>query len=451
MTKELTNLCKKASEIIQSFPKKTRMRVISHYDADGITAAAIICKALHRNGYDFHVTLMRNPFDRGLERVSKENNELIIFSDMGSGQIETIEKMGCKSIIIDHHQYLEKKTSENVHQINANLCGTDGNYEACGATLCYSVAKSLDAKNIDLAPLALAGATGDKQYIGGIRGYNKTVLDEALKNGFLKQSNGIKLYGKSLFDGLYYSVDPYYTGLSGDKKGTLELLERLNLDKNVKIENLDSEKMKQINSFLLLKLIKNDCQKNILDTVIRQRYWSDSLGCELERFADLLDACGKGGNRSLGLMICLDDKKAFEEALEVEKAYKQNILDELIQLENDGVKEKKGFRYFYSKDSSLGGVIGGIAANFIVDSKKPLLSLVRKEDDNELHVSCRGNQYLVSNGLDLGLAMNEAAKKLEGHGGGHKIAAGATIDIKKEAEFLDMVDAIIVEQLKGAL
>ena len=209
--------------------------------------------------------------------------------------------------------------------------------------------------------------------------------------------------------------------------------------------------MKQINSFLLLKLIKNDCQKNILDTVIRQRYWSDSLGCELERFADLLDACGKGGNRSLGLMICLDDKKAFEEALEVEKAYKQNILDELIQLENDGVKEKKGFRYFYSKDSSLGGVIGGIAANFIVDSKKPLLSLVRKEDDNELHVSCRGNQYLVSNGLDLGLAMNEAAKKLEGHGGGHKIAAGATIDIKKEAEFLDMVDTIIVEQLKGAL
>jgi RecJ-like exonuclease len=128
--------------------------------------------------------------------------------------------------------------------------------------------------------------------------------------------------------------------------------------------------------------------------------------------------------------------------------YKQNILNELIQLENNGVKEKKGFRYFYSKDSSLGGVIGGIAANFIVDSKKPLISLVRKEDKDELHISCRGNQQLVSNGLDLGLAMNEAAKKLEGHGGGHKIAAGATININKEEEFLDMVDAIIVKQMK---
>ena len=198
----------------------------------------------------------------------------------------------------------------------------------------------------------------------------------------------------------------------------------------------------------LLKLIKNDCQKNILDTVIRKRYWANSLGCELERFADLLDACGKGGNRSIGLMICLDDKNAFDQALEVEKAYKQKILDELIKLENDGAKEKKGFRYFYSKDSSLGGVIGGIASNFILDSKKPLLSLVYKVDDEELHVSCRGNQHLVSKGLDLGLAMNETAKKLEGHGGGHKIAAGATIDTDKEKEFLEMVDKIIVDQIK---
>ena len=81
MTDKLKTLCKKASEIILSFPKSTRIRVISHYDADGITAAAIICKALYRTGYDFHATLMRNPFDKGLARVSKEENELIIFTE----------------------------------------------------------------------------------------------------------------------------------------------------------------------------------------------------------------------------------------------------------------------------------------------------------------------------------------------------------------------------------
>jgi len=446
MPDDITRLSKKAAKIILSFPKSTRIRVISHYDADGITAAAIMSQALHRAGYNFHTTLMRNPFIQGLERVKKEGNELIIFTDMGSGQIEFIEQMGCKTIIIDHHQYLKEKTTSDVLQINANLCGVNGNYEACGATLSYSIAKALDPKNIDLVSLAMAGATGDKQYIGGLRGYNKTVLDEGLKNGFLKQETSLKLSGKSLFDALYYAVDPYYSGISGNKKGVQELLEQLKLDKELKVEDLSSEQRKQLNSTLMFILIKKGCEKNILDTVIRNRYQSESLGCELECFADLLDSCGKGGNRGLGLSVCMGDKKAFEDAQNLEKDYKQDILDELIRLEKEGFEEKTSFKYFYSKESSLGGVIGSVAINFILGREKPLLSLVIK--DGELHVSCRGNQYLVSRGLDLAFAMKEAARQLNGDGGGHAIASGATIDVEHEEKFLKLVDEIICKQLK---
>jgi RecJ-like exonuclease len=446
MENELSNIFQKATEIISSTETSKKIRVISHYDADGITSAAIICKALYRAGYDFHVTLMRNPFDKGLACVSKEENDIIIFSDMGSGQIGTIEKMNCKAIIIDHHQYLKEKTTENVLQINANLFGINGNYEACGATLSYSFVKALDPKNKDLIDLAIAGATGDKQYINGFRGYNKVIIDEGLKNGFLKENVGLKLYGNSLFDALFYSIDPYYSGISGDEKGIYGLLKKLNLDKDEKLENIESDKIKKLQSYLTLKLIKKGCEKNILDTVIRKRYWSDNLYCELERFADLLDSCGKGGNRGLGLEICMGNKESFKKAEDLEKEYKKNILDELIRLEKEGFKEKKGFRYFYSKDSSLGGVIGGIATNFILNIEKPLLSLVKKDD--EIHISCRGNQYLVSKGLDLGLAMNKTAKKIGGHGGGHKIAAGATIDSEKEEIFLETVNEIINNQLE---
>jgi RecJ-like exonuclease len=133
--------------------------------------------------------------------------------------------------------------------------------------------------------------------------------------------------------------------------------------------------------------------------------------------------------------------------VELEKEYKQRILDELLRFEKNGAQEKKSFRYFYSNNSSLGGVVGSTASNFILDKEKPLISLVHKND--ELHVSCRGNQYLVDGGLDLGFAMREAATRLDGNGGGHKIAAGATINIEKEEEFLEIVDGIIVKQLKG--
>jgi len=447
MTEDIATLSKQAADIVMSFPSLTKIRVISHYDADGITAAAILCTALYRAGYDFHASLMRNPFDKGLERVKKEDNELIIFSDMGSGQIETLEQFDCKIIVIDHHQYLKKDVAEHVLQINANLCGMNGNYEASGASLSFAVAMALSHKNADLAPLALAGVIGDKQYIGGIRGYNKTLLDEALNNGYLTQKTAIKLSGDTLFDALYYAIDPYYGGLSGNKKGIEKLIESLHLEKTAKIEELNDDQKRNLHSVLMFSLIKKGCQQNILDTVVRERYFSEMLHGELERFADLLDACGKGGNRGLGLAICLDDIDSFKEALSLEKEYKQTVLDELLRLEKEGFEEKKSFRYFYSNDSSLGGVIGGIATNYLIDSKKPLLSLVR--NDNELHVSCRGNQELVRNGLDLGGAMKEAATKLQGHGGGHQIAAGATIDVNKEEQFLDMTDSIISKQMEA--
>ena len=94
----------------------------------------------------------------------------------------------------------------------------------------------------------------------------------------------------------------------------------------------------------------------------------------------------------------------------------------------------------------MGGVICGIATNFMLDNKKPLISIVRNKD--EIHVSCRGNQHLVKNGLDLGAAMKEVAKKLDGHGGGHAIASGATIALSKEKEFLKIVDDLITKQIK---
>ena len=181
---------------------------------------------------------------------------------------------------------------------------------------------------------------------------------------------------------------------------------------------------------------------------IRTRYTSPQ-GWELERFADLLDACGKNGYRSLGLALCLGNGDMWKEALVVEKDYKQKVLDGLRLLEHGGIHETTAMRYFYADNSSLGGVIAGIAMNYVLDEKKPLFSLARKQTDDEVHVSCRGNQTLVAQGLDLGSAMKTVGAQLGGFGGGHKIAAGATIAFDKEKEFLEKVDMLLVSQMKG--
>lgn len=447
MSEDISQACLDAASMLRSLPRSRHVRVVSHYDADGIAAAGVLCTAVYRAGFEFHASLMRNPFTKGFDRLKSEQNELIVFSDMGSGQIETIESLGCKAIILDHHQYLTTQTSKNIIQINANLFGADGNYEVSGATLSYLFATALDPGNEDLAPLALAGATGDKQFIGGVRGLNKTILENALQKGFLTEQTSIKLYGETIEDALYYSVDPYYRGLSGNRQKIETILEQFNLQKTTPIQEIPSETMTKIHSYLLFLLLKAGCQQNILEMTIRKRFIA-SKGWELERFADLLDACGKNGYRSLGLSLCLGDGTTWKEALQVEKDYKQKLLDGLQSLEHGGIQETDGLRYFYSDNSSLGGVIAGIAMNYVLDEKKPLISLTRKEADDEVHISCRGNQQLVTQGLDLGAAMKTVAGELGGFGGGHKIAAGATIVFGKEKEFLQKVDLMLIQQMK---
>ena len=44
--------------------------------------------------------------------------------------------------------------------------------------------------------------------------------------------------------------------------------------------------------------------------------------------------------------------------------------------------------------------------------------------------------------------MKQVALDLNGNGGGHKIAAGATIQLEKENEFLDKTDEILSKQFK---
>jgi len=46
--------------------------------------------------------------------------------------------------------------------------------------------------------------------------------------------------------------------------------------------------------------------------------------------------------------------------------------------------------------------------------------------------------------------MKKSSEKVGGVGGGHNIAAGATIPKGKEEEFLTFADKLVKEQLKGS-
>ncbi|HDH81867.1 MAG TPA: DHH family phosphoesterase, partial [Thermoplasmatales archaeon] len=89
-----------AAELIHSLPKGERIRIISHCDADGIASAAIMAISLARAGYRFHISIKKT--GPGITDGIGEN-ELAIFCDIGSTNLEELNNLKCRVILCDHH------------------------------------------------------------------------------------------------------------------------------------------------------------------------------------------------------------------------------------------------------------------------------------------------------------------------------------------------------------
>ena len=443
----LEKVLRKARDTLLSFPRSTMIRVISHYDADGVTSAAILCKSLYRKGYDFHATLLKHPFRKELERILEEENEIVIFSDMGSGQVDLIEKFDGKVIIIDHHQPRGRPKKESTIFVNSNEYGIDGNYEISGAGLSYLFARVMDKENVDLSYLAISGAIGDKQHLGGFSGLNREILKEAVRNRIVKiEGARMKITGSTMLEELTESIDPYYFGLSGNEEMARKLLKNASIDPEKAYAELSEDEKKKLHSMLVLRLMKCKVQPEVLENFIGKRYVTSSLQDDLERFADVLDACGKMGETGIALATCMDIEKFYGRAKSIEYNYRKIILKKLIELEKDGLKEKDRLIYFKSEEASIGSCISSIVMNYFPYKEKPVFSITEKED--EIQVSCRATRELVERGLDLGKVMSNIANKLgRSDGGGHKIAAGGSFRGVELERLIDMIDEEIRRQI----
>ena len=62
----------------EEIDKAATIRVISHYDADGISAAAILCAVLHRAGKSFQISMVKGLTDEII--AASDDAELLVLS-----------------------------------------------------------------------------------------------------------------------------------------------------------------------------------------------------------------------------------------------------------------------------------------------------------------------------------------------------------------------------------
>lgn len=433
------NIRKSLSDTIKLFNHE-KIRIISHHDADGIASAAILASSLIRKQKIFHISLIRGLDLDFIKKLKNEENELIVFCDMGSGQIEDIEKIHSEVLILDHH--IPIRESEKVTQVNTNFFEINGSFEACASTVVFMLALEFSEENWDLANLFLAGVIGDRQHTNGLKGINKELVEIGIKEGHIKYEKDINLSGENIKQALVNSGDPFFDGISGNSKQVVTLLSNLVIKTDLKITELSKEQKSKLTSFLLLKLLKQGANWESAHEMIIDKYVVN--GINTFDLSNWINACGRMGDLSLGLAVCLGDKKALKEAKVIRENYRKELVKGLVKLKIS-IKYMDSFQYFYVDKPFFAGAFAGIGMQYLLDQNKPTIALTKKE--TKIKISSRGTKYLLTKGLDLASALRESAEYCNGDGGGHKIASGATIPIENEKKFLEKLDKIIGDQL----
>lgn len=409
------------------------VRLISHNDADGLSAAGIMCNALFRKGILFHATIV-SQFDQSTIELVQKSNEPVILCDMGSGQVELTSKIK-EAIIIDHHKPTGKL--EHVH-FNPHLVGIDGSSDLCASCGAYMVAREM-GPNSDLAGLALAGATGDKQ---AMTGGNKFILDEAVANKAVTVKKGLRLGDDPVEELLEYSIDPYLD-ITGDRDKIKAFLDRLGV--RGRLAQLPEEQLTRFSSAIILKLIKQGSMPAV-DSLIGDCYTlNNEVVPNIYDFVNILNACGKDEKAGLGLSLCMRDSSVVDEARTTAREHQQSLIGTVRNVQSK-IKSARNFRYVLLDDSSGTGIIAGTMTRYLYPDK-PFITF--NEIEGKIRVSARGTRKLVDAGLDLAAAMRDASGSVGGMGGGHDIASGATIPVGTAMRFIDTVDSIIEKQLKG--
>ncbi len=444
----------RAAELVRKHKNDTA-QIISHLDADGISAAGIISTTLDREGIENKVNIikLKNIVD------TANNEELTIFTDLGSGQLPQLNRIMEKDyIVIDHHL----PQGECSYHINPNLFGIDGSREVSGAGLSYLLSRKFG--NRDLVDLAIVGAVGDMQnFWGKLEGLNHTILNEAVTHDRIKVETNLLLYGREtrpVYKALQYFSDPYVPGITGDESASIALLRRLDIP--LKIEDrwrtpsdLKFEERKKLATEIISRSassVPKELVEYLPQLVIGETYTllHEEKGTPLRdasEYSTCLNAAGRNDEAEIGVEVAKGNRGVYYDVLMGLLQKHRTLLAKSIEKVGD-ITQREYIQFFNAPISeNLIGTIAGMLLGTKADPYKPLVGIANSND--RLKISVRCSKLLVLKGVNMAEAIMRAAREVEGVGGGHAPACGAYIPQNTLSDFLDIFEKEVEKQLEA--
>ncbi|MBI2077385.1 MAG: DHH family phosphoesterase [Euryarchaeota archaeon] len=449
---------KAAAELVRSHRGKT-VRIVTHIDADALSAAGIAASCLQRAGVEYNVDYCKSLDRATLERIRSDGAALTWYTDLGSA---VHHELGAgDKIITDHHEVHVATGALSFPHVNPHLHGIPEGDSISGAGCAYLVASAFDSSNADLAGTAVVGALGDLQdhATGRLTGLNRKILADGEAHGVLRAREDIRFFGRSsrpLPKFLRYA-DPPIPSIEDSEDAAVEFL----VNQRVRVRDargwrswydLDDAERGRI------LVAVEDEYRRAGRPVDRLRGEAYDLLRETEpelrdakEFATLLNSTARYDRPEVGLALAMGARgSVVGEARTLLLGHRRSLGGAINFANRQGLTELGPIAYYHAgaeiRDTILGIVTGILLGSGKGGTGRVLVGLA----DNKagaIKVSARAPESLVRGGLDLSVSLRGAAEAVGGSGGGHAGAAGATIPTGQEDAFLRAAATRIEAQL----
>lgn len=428
MLNAMSNLAKEFLELTNN----KKIRLISHYDTDGITSAAIMTRVLKRLDKKFTLRIVKG-LEKNIieEELARNKQEILFFVDLASNSLEHLEESSEPIFILDHHEVDKSKINNKIKMINPHLFNEE---EICSAGLAYLFAKAISEKNKDLANMAIIGMIGDRHETKLTKHYQQIINDS--ENIEIKKSLLIFSATRPLRKSLEYSTSFYIPGVTGSSKGVHEILRENNISSEKTLYELTDEEISKLITSILIRMAAKGDKTEILGNLYIMKFYNRKE--DVRELSVLINACSRLGYSDIALSFCLQNEKAKDQAQEIYTQYKQELIDALKNAEKLEKIQGRGFMIMNAKDQIKDTIIGTVtsilSSSLDYESGTILIGMAYNRDKIKVSARIAGRD-----GKNLKEVLEKTINitQLQAEVGGHQLAAGCLIRKEDEQRFVE--------------
>ena len=433
MKKNLEFEIKRIASIFLEKTENKEIQIISHFNTDGITSAAIMIQTLKELDRKFNLKIVKNLNLDFIKTLQK--NKITLFLDLASGDLDCIKDSALEEVfIIDHHEIFQK-IPENVEIINPQL---HEKQEISSSGLTYLFSKEINSKNKKFAKLAILGMVGDK-----LEKEIENLNNEILEDSEVKIKKGLLIYPatRPLNIVFEFSSNPYIPGVTGDVKGVIELLREADLNptagKYKSLFELNEIEMKKLTTAVMLRNPQSKDKKIIGDIFLIKLYNQFEDARELSA---KINACSRSGQSEIAIQLCMEIPSAKKAVEKIHSKYKQELISGLNFIQKLEKIQGENFVIINArdkiKDTMIETIASIISSSSVYKEETIIIAMAFSETGNKIKISARNASNQERNVKEI---LDNAIAPIKGEVSGHEFAAEGIIDRENEQEFLELL------------